>query len=126
MRGMNARLLYIHRKIWMTNLRRSERVVARIRIKVSRREDGGSVFSEDTQTLVVNAHGALLALAMTVRPGDPLTLKNAMSSEEKQVRVVRVGEKQAPPREIAVEFTSPAPHFWHINFPPADWKALQD
>lgn len=106
--------------------RRSQRVIAGIRVRVGRRENADSVLSEDSQTLVVNAHGALLTLAMAVRPGDGLTLRNLMSSEEKQVRVVRVFDKQTPPTQVAVEFTSPAPHFWHIDFPPADWTVLKD
>jgi hypothetical protein len=28
--------------------------------------------------------------------------------------------------KVAVAFTSPAPHFWHIDFPPTDWEALQE
>jgi hypothetical protein len=85
------------------------------------------IISEDTHTCVVNAHGALLPLAMTVRPGDALTLKHLMSREEKQIRVVRVTEEEpiALPK-VAVAFTTPAPHFWHIDFPPADWDALQE
>jgi hypothetical protein len=85
------------------------------------------IISEDTHTCVVNAHGALLPLAMTVRPGDALTLKHLMSREEKQIRVVRVTEEEpiALPK-VAVAFTAPAPHFWHIDFPPADWDALQE
>jgi hypothetical protein len=50
-----------------------------------------------------------------------------MSREEKQIRVVRVTEEEpiALPK-VAVAFTAPAPHFWHIDFPPADWDALQE
>jgi hypothetical protein len=108
------------------NARRSQRVVVRIGVKVLHREDAGGIMSENTHTLVVNAHGALLPLAMMVRTGDPLILKHLMSSEEKQVRVVRVDEEQIIPREVAVEFTSPAPRFWHIDFPPADWELLEN
>lgn len=109
------------------NVRRSQRVVARIRVSVVRNDAGRDIISEDTHTFVVNAHGALLPLAMMVRPGDALTLKHLMSREEKPIRVVRVTEEEPVvlPR-VAVEFTSPAPHFWHIDFPPADWEALQE
>jgi hypothetical protein len=110
---------------FQTNRRRSQRVVARIRIKVIRREGADFILSEDTQTLVVSAHGALLVLAMIVQPGEALLLKNSMSNEEQQVRVIRVGEKQTPPKEVAVEFTSPGPHFWHIDFPPIEWEQLR-
>jgi hypothetical protein len=95
-------------------------VLAQIRLKVTRRENVDSVLSENTQTLEVNVHGALLVLAMIVHPGEMLTLKHLLSGEERQVRVVRVEEKRTPPKEVAVEFTSPAPDFWHIAFPSAD------
>jgi hypothetical protein len=49
-----------------------------------------------------------------------------MSRERKQIRVVRIDEKHASKRAVAIEFTSPAPRFWHIDFPPADWKLLED
>ena len=111
---------------FVVNSRRSQRVVARIRVKVLRQEDAGDIMSEDTHTVVVNAHGALLSLAMLVLPGESLTLENSMSRERKQIRVVRVGEKQASKHEVAIEFTTPTPRFWHIDFPPADWKLLQD
>src|SRR5271169_861546 len=103
------------------NARRSQRVVARIRVKALRHESANDILSEDTHTLVVNAHGALLRLAMIVRSGDVLTLKNSMSNEEKEIRVVRVDEEQTP-KLVAVEFTTPAPKFWHIDFPPSDWE----
>jgi hypothetical protein len=77
--------------------------------------------SEDTHTLIVNAHGALLSLAMIVQQGDALALKNLISSEEKEVRVVRVTDQQTNPKAVAVAFASPAPKFWHIDFPPTDW-----
>ena len=109
-----------------TEARRSQRVVARVRVKVIRPEESGGTLSEDTHTLVVNAHGALLTLAMKVRPGEILTLENWVGRERIQVRVVRLGKKVESKHEVAIEFCSPAPRFWHIDFPPEDWKAWQD
>jgi hypothetical protein len=37
-----------------------------------------------------------------------------------------VGDKQANKAEVGVAFAHPAPHFWHIDFPPGDWKPLLD
>lgn len=111
---------------FQTEARRSQRVVARVRVKVTLQEQSGGTISEDTHTLVVNAHGALLILAMMVRPGDLLTLENWAGRERTQVRVVRLGKKVASKREVAIEFSCPAPRFWHIDFPPADWKAWGD
>jgi hypothetical protein len=83
--------------------------------------------SEVSHTLVVNAHGALLALAMSVQPNELLAIKNWNTAEEKQSRVVRVGEEEATSQnEVAIEFTEPAPRFWHIDFPPSDWQLSQE
>jgi hypothetical protein len=106
--------------------RRSQRVMARVRVRVIRRGEADPDLSEDTHTSVVNAHGGLLALAMNVKLGELLVLRNLAAPDEQPVRVVRVGEKQASKREVAIEFTKPAPRFWHIDFPPADWKLLPD
>jgi len=108
---------------FQTEARRSQRVVARIRVNVTRQEKSGGTLSEATHTLVVNAHGALLTLAMKVRPGEVLTLENWVGRERTQVRVVRLGKKVESKHEVAIEFSSPAPRFWHIDFPPTDWKA---
>jgi hypothetical protein len=112
-------------KSWV-NTRRSQRVVARVRVLLRRRTDGDHFMEEVSHTLVVNAHGALIGLAMKVQPNELLAIKHMNSGEEKHSRVVRVGEETDSRNEIAIEFTEPAPRFWHIDFPPADWKVLQD
>jgi hypothetical protein len=104
--------------------RRSQRVVVRVRIIVRRQGDGDGLMSEATHSLVVNAHGALIALAMSVQPGEKLVVKNWNSAEEQECRVVHLSEEGK--NEVAIEFTKPVPRFWHIDFPPSDWKPLQD
>ena len=76
--------------------------------------------------MVVNAHGALIALAMGVQPGQTLVLRNCITGEEQQCSVVHVGQKKADRSEVGIAFARPAPHFWQIDFPPADWKPLLD
>ncbi len=106
--------------------RRSQRVVVRVRVVVRRQADGEGLMSEASHTLVVNAHGALIALAMSVQPGEKLVVKNWNSGEEQECRVVRSAEEQANKSKVAIEFTKPVPHFWQIDFPPPDWQLLQD
>ncbi len=77
---------------------------------------------EETHTLVVNAHGALLTLAMKVVPEQQLTIRNMKSKEEQACRVAYLGPTVSGKTQVGVEFTSPAPHFWHIAFPPEDWS----
>jgi len=113
-------------KAFLSGTRRSQRVVARIRVQVRRRADGDGFMSETTHTLVVSAHGALIGLAMKVQPNELLSIKNIVAGEERQGRVVRVSEEDPKRTEVSIEFTEPSPHFWHIDFPPEDWKSVED
>ena len=81
------------------------------------------MFSERTQTLVVNAHGALLALVEKVAPKQMLFMQNTNSGEQKECRVVYVERQLSGPTKVAVEFTRAAPSFWRIAYPPSDWNA---
>jgi hypothetical protein len=78
--------------------------------------------SEETRTLIVSAHGALLELKMTVKFGDALTLRHGKTQEELRSRVVNFSAEQSGKKEVGIEFEQPAPRFWRIAFPPADWS----
>jgi hypothetical protein len=106
----------------MANLRRSQRVCLSIPIMVIKAEAGKPHASEETRTLIVSAHGALLELRMPVKFGDRLTLKHQKTQEELHCRVVNFGGEQSSKREVGVEFEVPSPRFWRIAFPPADWS----
>lgn len=104
------------------NLRRSQRVCLSVPIVVFKREPGAAAVAEETRTLIVSAHGASLLLRTPVRSGDLLTLKHKKSLEELVCRVVSFSAEQAGAVEVGVEFEHPAPRFWRIAFPPADWS----
>jgi len=95
-------------------------------VKVRRQTEGDAFMPEVTHTLVVNAHGALIYLVMKVQQNELLAIKHVNGREEKHSRVVRGNKEGAGQNEVAIEFTEPAPYFWHIDFPPADWKVLTD
>ena len=78
------------------NTRRSQRVIARVKLQVQRPTDEKGVLSEVSYTLVVNAHGALISLTMDVEPTELLLVKNVVSGEEIASRVIRVSEETAP------------------------------
>ena len=82
----------------------------------------GGQMHEDTQTLVVNAHGGLLKLQMEVVPAQPLRIVNAKSGMEERAKVVRVDQPPGGHSAVAFEFERPAPNFWPVVFPPEDWK----
>ena len=103
-------------------MRRSKRVVLRLAIQVRWTPPGDTTIMEDTTTLVVNAHGALISLAMKVKPGVRIFVRNKAAVEDKECRVVRVEVKHATKSEVGVEFLRPDAKFWGLEFPPDDWK----
>ena len=109
-------------KKWLRK-RRSQRIEFSVPVGVHRRREEGPAFNERTETLVVSAHGALMALAGLVAPKQKLLIQNLNSGEQQECRVVSVEKKQSGPPQVAVEFARPAPSFWRIAFPPADWAA---
>jgi len=94
-----------------------------IPVTVQARTRDGMDLREDTQTEVVNAHGGLLKLKMKVKVGQPILLINGKTKVQQGCRVVRVQTSEAGHSAVAFEFDQPAPQFWPIVFPPADWGA---
>ena len=102
--------------------RRSQRVILSLRVIV-RTEDGpkATSFEEETHTLIVNAHGALIALKSKVAKGQKLRLTNRATKAEQVCRVANLGPTSEGKAQIGVEFLKPSPDFWQISFPPEDW-----
>jgi hypothetical protein len=102
--------------------RRSQRVILSLRVIV-RTEDGpkATSFEEETHTLIVNAHGALIALKSKVAKGQKLRLTNRATKAEQVCRVANLGTTSEGKAQIGVEFLKPSPDFWQISFPPEDW-----
>lgn len=103
------------------NRRRSERVMLQVPVVVQTRGADGKEMRENTQTVVVNAHGGLLKLRMELKVGQPILLINERAKMQQGCRVVRVETSGAGYSAVAFEFDHPAPQFWPIVFPPADW-----
>jgi hypothetical protein len=103
-----------------SNRRRSQRVILSVTITVSGENTSGS-FSEQTKTMVVNAHGALIMLAAKVSPGQTLELKSPTNPESQSCKVVYIGPTVQGQTQVGVEFSKAAPHFWHVAFPPENW-----
>jgi hypothetical protein len=103
--------------------RRSSRVFIRIPVRASGKNRQGQQFHERCETIVVSAHGALLYLNETVELGTLLTLHNPATQEEEECRVVYLGDAGPKGQRVGVEFLSPAPRFWCVEFPPEDWMS---
>ena len=107
--------------------RRSQRVFHRMKLQALGRSHGGKKFREVCETLVVNAHGGLLMLRHEVDSDAMLVLVNPETQEELECRIVFTGESGSKGIRVGVEFLTPAPHFWGIDFDaPRQNPAQQD
>jgi hypothetical protein len=102
--------------------RRSQRVLLDVPLVIRGEQDDNGPFQEETFTVTVSAHGALLMLATKVHIGQRLMLRNPENSEERDGRVAYIGREHAGLAQVAIEFTRPAPEFWPITTPPKDWQ----
>ena len=103
------------------NRRRSERVMLRMTVVVLAEDEDRRQVQEQGFTQVVNAHGGLLQLKTHLHVGQSFLLTNPKTGKEMSCSVVRIEESGMEFYNIAFEFDRPAPNFWPIVFPPADW-----
>ncbi len=96
--------------------RRSARAFHRMRVRIQGRGHDGRKFREVSETVVVNAHGALLYLQHEVDSGELLVLIHPETLEEQECRVVFLGDAGQRGQRVGVEFLTPAPRFWGIDF----------
>jgi hypothetical protein len=102
--------------------RRSGRVFHKMRVQAHGRGHNGRKFRETCETVVVNAHGALLMLKHEIDQGEMLVLTNPETLEEQECRVVFLGDPGNKGQRVGIEFLTPAPHFWGLELedkPPA-------
>ena len=103
--------------------RRSMRVMLSVTVIVrGKNPDGKSSFTEETKTLVVNAHGALIHLRSEVKADQKITLTHKRTVVTEICRIVYVGRMQGGKAQVGIEFDKPSPKFWGISFPPDDWN----
>ncbi len=103
--------------------RRSSRVFMRLRVVAVGKNLDGRKFREVCETIVINAHGGLLYLGQPLEIGEMIVLTNPLTQEEQECRIVYLGDATEKGQRVGVEFLSPAPHFWGVEFAPADWPA---
>jgi hypothetical protein len=101
--------------------RRSMRVLLSVPILVSGNTIDNKSFEEETRTLVVNAHGALISLTAGVTSGQKITVHNKATEKFIDCKIVYLGNPQAGKTQMGIEFLKPLPSFWQIDFPPDDW-----
>lgn len=101
-----------------TNRRRSQRLFLQVRVILEGKLANQSPFTEETHTIVVNAHGALVEISVPLDQGQILSLQNLRTGEKIDCTVKLVTPKEAKRFNTAIEFTKPNPDFWRISFPP--------
>ena len=92
--------------------RRSERVSLALPLVVRGVSLDTKAFQEETFTLSVSAHGALVALATTVTLGQALFLRNPNTQEEVGGWVTRFGPPRGGLAQVGIELVQPDVEFW--------------
>lgn len=111
-----------HKPMPIYGKRRSERVLLDVPLFIEGKSNGNQEFKEETFTLTVSAHGALIVLAEKVNLGQTLRLTNLKSKDQHDATVAFLGPPYAGLATVGIQFSGPAPEFWAIASPPADWK----
>ena len=96
--------------------RRSTRAFHKMRVQAQGRTHDRKKFKETCETVVVSAHGGLLLLKHEVENGEMLVLTNPLTQEEQECRVVYLGEPLQKGQRVGIEFLTPAPRFWGVEF----------
>ena len=96
-------------------------MLMRIPVRVSGQIGTASPFEEDTHTLAISAHGAMVVVAAPVYRGQQFTLLNVQTKAALECVVVHVDTYPGEPSQVGVEFLLPNPTFWRVAFPPKDW-----
>jgi len=107
--------------------RRSLRVMLSVTVIVRGKGADGKAFEEETKTLVVNAHGALIHLRSDAKADQKITLIHKGTQQLQECRVVYVGATmQGGKAQVGIEFDKASAQFWQISFPPDDWNVPED
>lgn len=104
--------------------RRSQRVILRVPV-VIHVVLNGKPEKLPASTVGVNTHGAMLCAARSLPAGTPLEVEHKITREKKAGRVTRQPQGSPEGFLIPVELDAPSDDFWHISFPPADWKPVE-
>lgn len=102
--------------------RRTQRVLLRVRANIHVALEGKETTFE-VNTVSVNPHGALLVMGQKLPSDTRLVLEHGGTKERIACKVIHSPRESPEGFHIPIEFDSPAPGFWRIAFPPADWRS---
>jgi hypothetical protein len=103
-------------EVTASSQRRSSRIFHKMRVQAQGRARNRKKFRETCETVVVSGHGGLLILKHEIDNGEMLVLTNPETLEEQECRVVFLGELGDRGQRVGVEFLTPAPRFWGLEF----------
>jgi hypothetical protein len=101
--------------------RRTQRVLLRVRASIHVAVQG-HLATIDAATLSVNPHGAVVVMNQSLPADTKVVLEHSGTRERIACKVARSPRHVAEGYHVPLEFDSPAPGFWKIDFPPSDWR----
>jgi len=101
--------------------RRGQRVLLRIRANIHVALLGKAT-TLDAATLSVTPQGAVVVMKQNLPAETRLVLEHGGTKQRVDCKVARPTRETPEGFHIPLEFDSPAPGFWKINFPPSDWR----
>jgi len=103
--------------------RRSSRVHFKARVILSGQDAEGFSFAEETETVSVSKHGALLRTSYNLNLGQELSVRTKEKDRVGQFQVVWLGEAGTSEEGmIGLEWLD-SRRFWGVEFPPEDWQS---
>jgi hypothetical protein len=95
--------------------RRAQRVLLRIAVTVH--IAGKQPIAGNTHT--VSASGAMIILPEPLAEGTKLTVENLKTGNKVEAKVARAPQTSGEGSLVPIEFSTPAPVFWNVFFPPS-------
>src|SRR6185437_13861075 len=109
-RSERCSVLTDYQLLTMQKRRRSKRIRARVRITVRVQGRNKETTSEDTHSLVVNAHGGLILLGASVGRDQFVTVINPKTGQELLARVTAIGTRMMGKSQVALSSSVPHPN----------------
>jgi hypothetical protein len=82
----------------------------------------GVLFREAANTVIVNAHGALISVDIPLVEGQDVSVTNLKTLKAITGEVISVRRIADGKRQVAIRFAERSPHFWGISSPPEHWN----
>jgi hypothetical protein len=82
--------------------------------------------AEETSTLLVNAHGALILLSTEVTVGQRLTLADIPTAQKRECREVMIGFLTSNMNQVGVGLFEPFDGFCRALNPPRAWAQFRE